>query len=135
MIILNTGNPPLDDINVRKTVIHAINKVALLEKELPLSKVVDNVFPRGAPYCDLDLTPRWSYDFEKAVLLSCDETSGDFASAGTEAEADNNSAVALGLGLGIPLALLAVAAVVLYNKNTALQTELEVKMKEGAQSA
>ena len=72
LIILNTGNPPLDDINVRKTVIHAINKGALLAKELPLSRQVDNVFPRGAPYSDIDLTPRWSYDLEKAVLLSCD---------------------------------------------------------------
>ena len=33
---------------------------------------MDNVFPRGAPYCDIDLSPRWSYDLEKAVLLSCD---------------------------------------------------------------
>lgn len=72
LVILNTGNPPLDDINVRKTVIHAIDKGALLAKELPLSRQVDNVFPRNAPYSDIDLTPRWSYDLEKAVLLSCD---------------------------------------------------------------
>lgn len=71
LLILNTGKAPLDDINVRKTVIHAIDKGALLAKELPLSRQVDNVFPRGAPYCDIELSPRWSYDLEKAVLLSC----------------------------------------------------------------
>ncbi len=134
ILILNTGQPPFDDINVRKTVIHAINKGALLEKELPLAKIVDNVFPRGAPYCDLDLTPRWSYDFEKAVLLSCDGTSGDFASAVVPAGPDNLD-LALGLGLGIPLALIVTIAAVLYNKNASLKQELEMKMKEGAQSA
>ena len=81
LLILNTGKAPLDDIRVRKTVIHGIDKAALVAKELPLSRVVDNVFPRGAPYCDLELTPRWSYDFEKAVLLSCEGTAGNFLSA------------------------------------------------------
>ena len=128
MMILNTGAPPLDDINVRKTVIHAINKGAIVQKELPLASVVDNVFPRGAPYCDVELTPRWSYDFEKAVLLSCGGTSMEFASA-------ENLDLALGLGLGIPLALVAIIAVVLYSKNASLKQELDMNLKEGAQSA
>lgn len=128
MMILNTGAPPLDDINVRKTVIHAINKGNIVQKELPLASVVDNVFPRGAPYCNVDLTPRWSYDFEKAVLLSCGGTSMEFAS-------NENLDLALGLGLGIPLALFAIVAVVLYSKNNSLKQELQVKLKEGAQSA
>ena len=133
MLMLNSGAPPLDDINVRKTIIHAINKAQIIEKELPLSKVVDNVFPRGAPYCDVELTPRWSYDFEKAVLLSCDGTSGDFA---TKTSDDNNNlAVGLGVGLGVGLAIFAVVAVVLFNKNSSLKSELDMKMKEGAQSA
>ena len=134
ILILNTGQPPFDDINVRKSVIHAINKGAIIEKELPLAKNVDTVFPRGAPYCDVDLTPRWSYDFEKAVLLSCDGSSGDFASAVVPAGPDNLD-LALGLGLGIPLALIVTIAAVLYNKNASLKQELEMKMKEGAQSA
>ena len=129
MLILNTGVPPLDDINVRKTVIHAINKGRIIEKELPLSQLVDNVFPKGAPYCDIELTPRWSYDFEKAVLLSCDGTSGDFATS------NNNIAVGLGVGLGIPLAILAAIALVMFNKNASLQKDLDMRMKEGAQSA
>jgi ABC-type transport system substrate-binding protein len=129
MLILNTGAPPLDDINVRKTVIHAINKGAIIEKELPLSQMVDNIFPKGAPYCDVELNPRWSYDFEKAVLLSCDGTAGNFAVA------DNKLAVGLGVGLGVPLGIIFIAALVLMNKNKALQDKLDVQMKEGAQSA
>ena len=128
ILILNTGAPPLDDIDVRKTVIHAINKGAIVEKELPLSKLVDNVFPKGAPYCDLELTPRWSYDFEKAVLLSCDGTAGNFAT-------DNKLAVGLGVGLGVLLGIILIAALVLMNKNKDLQAKLDVQMKEGAQSA
>lgn len=58
ILILNSGQPPFDDINVRKTVIHSINKSAFVEKELKgLQSVVDNVFPRESPYCDVDLTP------------------------------------------------------------------------------
>ena len=45
MMILNTGAPPLDDINVRKTVIHAINKVLSLPGG-PTSVVAD--FTTGA---------------------------------------------------------------------------------------
>jgi ABC-type transport system substrate-binding protein len=130
IIILNTGQPPLDDINVRKTVIHAMDKSALLAKELPLSRMVDTVFPKGAPYCDVELTPRWSYDFEKAVLLSCDGTAKDY-----ESDESSKRDLALGLGLGIPLALIFIAMFVLYQKNTALQTKLDLKMKEGGQTA
>jgi len=76
------------------------------------------------------LTPRWSYDFEKAVLLSCGGTSIEFASA----EAESN-ALALGLGLGIPLALLAIAAFVLHSNNARLKQELDMNIKEGAETA
>jgi len=59
ILLLNSGKPPFDDINVRKTLIHAINKGDIVEKELKgLQRVVDNVFPIQAPYCDVDLTPR-----------------------------------------------------------------------------
>ena len=131
LMIINTGNPPLDDINVRKTVIHAINKAQIVNQELPLSQVADNVFPRGAPYCDLELSPHWSYDFEKAVLLSCDGTAGNYASASEGSE--SSTSLALGLGLGIPLALILFAAAYLYSKNAKL--ELEMKQIETGTSA
>ena len=41
-----------------------------VEKELgALGTPVDGIFPRDAPYCDVDLTPTWDYDnqiFESA---------------------------------------------------------------------
>jgi len=130
IVILNTGNAPLDNINVRKTVIHAIDKNGLLKKELPLSSAVDNVFPRGAPYCDVEMDPHWSYDFEKAVLQSCNGKAGNFV---TDDEDNSGLALGLGLGLGVPLAFIIVVTLVLWNKNNALQAKLD--MKPGAQSA
>ena len=134
MIILNTGKPPFDDINVRKTAIHAIDKSGLLKRELPLSQSVDNIFPRDAPYCDVELSPRWSYDLEKAVLLSCDGQAMTFAEGGSSG--NKNLALGLGLGLGIPLALLAAAAYYLHSKNKTLAKELEnTKKIDNAQVA
>ena len=132
MLILNTGNPPLDNINVRKTVIHAINKGALVEKELPLSQQVDNIFPRDAPYCDVDLSPRWSYDFEKAALLSCDGTAGNYV---TEESDDDSLAIGLGVGLGCGLVIIMGVSYWLWKKNSKLEAELKMKLKEGAETA
>lgn len=131
ILILNTGKAPFDDINVRKTVIHAINKAAMVEKELPGEKVVDNIFPITAPYCDVELSPRWDYDFEKAVLLSCDGTSGNFKSA--EGSSNNTLAIGLAVGLGVPCVLALIAAFVLYSKNKSLKSEL--RMQGGGETA
>lgn len=135
ILLLNSGKPPFDDINVRKTVIHAINKAAIVQKELKgLQQVVDNVFPIEAPYCDVDLTPRWDYDFEKAVLLSCGGTAG----SGTDNDDDgDNKGLALGLGIGLGglFAIMAVLAVTFYNKSHKLQAELELNRKQGAVQA
>lgn len=44
------------------------------------------------PYCDVDLTPHWDFDLEKAILLSCDlETESD-AAAEAESAAEAASA-------------------------------------------
>lgn len=126
ILLLNSGQPPFDDINVRKTVIHAINKAAFVEKELKgLQQVVDNVFPLEAPFCDIDLTPRWDYDFEKAVLLSCGGTQGS----------STKLAWGLGLGLGPALALMITLACVFYNRSKKFEEELELTKKEGAVEA
>ena len=135
ILLLNTGAPPFDDINVRKTVIHAINKAAIVEKELNgLQTVVDNVFPLEAPYCDVELTPRWDYDFEKAALLSCDGTAGQFS---VDQDDDNNKALALGLGIGLGVFAISLffIAVSLYNKNKNLQQELDLTKKDNAVDA
>ena len=131
ILLLNSGLPPLDDINVRKTIIHSINKSAFVQKELKgLQSVVDNVFPREAPYCDLDLTPRWDYDFEKAILLSCSDSKA--LSTGQQirgSSAENNEALALGLGLGLGFLVLfmAVIAIFFYKRVKILEVKLDKK--------
>ena len=81
----------IDDIDIRKTVVHGVNKVDIIDAEMsgyesPTSQVFSRNAPRGparrplarAPpggasprrYCDLDLTPHFDYDLEKAQLLS-----------------------------------------------------------------
>lgn len=136
ILLLNTGMPPFDDINVRKTVIHSINKAHIVETELSgLQEVVDNVFPLEAPYCDVDLTPRWDYDFEKAVLLSCG--GGIDVEVFVQSDGDDDKALALGLGLGLGafVVILGIIAFVLLNKNKSLQQELNLKKKENAVDA
>ena len=70
VIVLNTAKAPTNDLQVRKVIIHGVNKAAIIDKELAgLDEPVDALFPKDAPYCRVDLTPRWDYDLEKAQLL------------------------------------------------------------------
>ncbi|GHP11095.1 hypothetical protein PPROV_000982500 [Pycnococcus provasolii] len=72
VIVLNTGMAPTDDINVRKAIIHAINKAPMVEEEFfGLNQVVSQLFPKSAPFSDINLFPQWDYDLEKAALLNC----------------------------------------------------------------
>merc|ERR1719253_236705 len=74
VIIMNANKAPTDDLTLRKVIMHAVNKAAIIDKELyGLAEPVDALFPKNAPYCHLDLTPRWDYDFVKASLLRCRE--------------------------------------------------------------
>jgi Bacterial extracellular solute-binding proteins, family 5 Middle len=127
------GKPPLDNINVRKTIIHAINKGEFVRKELQgLQQVVDNVFPLEAPYSNVDLTPRWDYDLEKAVLLSCD---------GIEKSSESNDGVnqkvafGVGVGLGIPFVIAAFMALAFYHRSKKAEDELELVKKSAAVEA
>ncbi|KAL3939759.1 MAG: hypothetical protein SGARI_001251 [Bacillariaceae sp.] len=134
ILLLNSGMPPFDDINVRKTVIHAIDKAAIVRNELQgLQSVVDTIFPLTAPYCDVDLTPRWDYDFEKAVLLSCDGNITSLTVGSAESgEKDNTLALGLGIGLGALVVVVGVVAVAMHNKNKGLEQELSLARKESA---
>jgi ABC-type transport system substrate-binding protein len=72
VIIMNANKAPTDDLTFRKVVMHAVNKAAIIDKELyGFAEPVDTLFPKNAPFCGLDLTPRWDYDIEKAKLLRC----------------------------------------------------------------
>lgn len=142
IILLNSGKAPLDDITIRKALIHSVNKVDIIEKELGgFERPVDNVFPLDAPYCDLDLTPRWDYDFEKAILLNCnnsteDESSGsESSSTGNESSSsdDSNLALILGLVLGAVCAFLIFITVLYYNRSLKAENALaELRREEKA---
>lgn len=55
------------------------------------------------PYCDVDLTPHWDYDLEKAILLSC----------------KLETALVIGLGVGLScVALFAASVAVVFMKKS-----------------
>ena len=128
VILLNSGKAPLDDINLRKTIIHAIDKKTIIKNELGgLFKPVDNVFPLDAPYSDVDLTPRWDYDLEKAQFLNC---------PAPNKEPNTGLAVGLGLGLGGAALGMLSLAIFYYRRSKKMEVELEAFLiKEEGHSA
>jgi len=119
ILLLNSGKAPLDDINVRKTIIHAIDKKFIIDNELGgIFKPVDNVFPIDAPYCDVDITPRWDFDIEKAQFLNC-------------LKSDNSVALGLGLGLGLTSLVFIILAVSYLQKSKKLEEEV-LLLKKGS---
>lgn len=65
LVVLNSGRVPTNDIEIRRTIIHAINKASFIESEFGggLEEPVSQLLPPSAPYCNVDLNPKWSYDF------------------------------------------------------------------------
>ena len=71
-IVFNTAKSPTDDLQTRKVIIHAIDKATIIDAVMSgIDAPVDSLFPKDAPYCGADLTPKPDYDLEKAVLLNC----------------------------------------------------------------
>lgn len=121
IIIINSGKEPTNDISVRKTIIHGVDKAFIITKELGgIGTAVDRVFPPSAPYSSVELTPRWDYDWEKATMLNC-------PSSGSTDDSDDELALALGLGLGLGLPLLAaiIASVVFFMGKKKAEGELK----------
>eukprot|EP00937_MAST-01D_sp_MAST-1D-sp2_P000251 g251.t1 len=140
LLLLNSGAAPLNDIQVRKALIHAVDKMAFIDKELyGLQKPVDNVFPRGAPFCDVELRPKWSYDFQKASLLSecgapppaparapaTTPTPGPAPAHVHDDDDKKNTAIGLGVGVTGVLALVLLGVTL---KLRAKNKELEYKL-------
>jgi nickel transport system substrate-binding protein len=72
LMVMNTNKHPTSDITVRRAIMHAVNKARFIEAEFGgLEQPVGQSLPESAPYCNVDLSPKWSYDFEKAQLLAC----------------------------------------------------------------
>ena len=71
-MVLNTAKAPTDDLQVRKAIIHAVDKKSIIEKELAgLAEPAESLFPKDTPYSNFALTPVPAYDFEKAWMLNC----------------------------------------------------------------
>lgn len=71
-IVFNTGKAPTNDLQLRKVIIHAIDKASIIDEVMAgVDAPMDSLFPKDAPYCGADLTPKPDYDFEKAVFLNC----------------------------------------------------------------
>ena len=72
VIIMNGNSAPTNDLAVRQAIIHAVDKGSIIDDQLAgFEEAEDSLFPRNAPYCDINLTPRADYDIEKARLLNC----------------------------------------------------------------
>lgn len=72
LLVFNTNRTPTDDPLTRRAIIHAIDKTTFLEEEFAgLEQPVTQLLPLTAPYCNVDLTPKWGFDIEKAELLVC----------------------------------------------------------------
>ena len=71
-IVFNTGKAPTNDLQLRKVIIHAIDKATIIDEVMSgIDAPVDSLFPKDAPYCGADLTPKPDYDLEKAAMLNC----------------------------------------------------------------
>mmetsp|Transcript_29826 Transcript_29826/g.43410 ORF Transcript_29826/g.43410 Transcript_29826/m.43410 type:complete len:594 (-) Transcript_29826:135-1916(-) len=98
LMVMNTNKVPTNDIRVRQAIIHAVNKGRFIQDEFGgLEQPIDQVLPRGAPYCNIDLNPKWAYDLAKAKLLNCPESSNDDISSGAIAGIVVGALVVLGL--------------------------------------
>ena len=101
ILVMNTNREPTNDINVRKAIIHGINKAEFIDKEFAgLEQPVNQFLPLSAPYCDVDLNPKWDYDLEKALLLNCGDVNDTNGSISVWAIATIVIALFVVLGLG-----------------------------------
>eukprot|EP00971_Amphidinium_carterae_P177859 3527479-Amphidinium_carterae.1 len=83
---------------------HAVDKASIIDAEMPgMAQVADSLYPKDAPYCNVDLTPRWDYDFEKAQLMNCPAATatvtvtvqGDVQTAESSGDDDDNTGLIL----------------------------------------
>jgi len=112
IIVINAAKSPTDNIHVRKVIMHSVDKSAIVSQDMyEQASVADSLFPRDAPYCDIDLTPRWDYDLEKATLMNCPSQMLSDAPANNK---DDDLPLILGLSLGIGIPLLIAIGVISF---------------------
>ena len=83
MMVFNTNKEPTNDLIMRQAIIHAVDKARFIEEEFAgLERPVSQLLPYTAPYCDVELSPKWAYDQEKAILLNCPTEKSNSALSG-----------------------------------------------------
>lgn len=72
LMVFNTNATNTNDITTRRAIIHAVDKARFIKEEFAgLEQPVTQLLPFNAPYCNVDLSPKFAFDFEKAELLNC----------------------------------------------------------------
>lgn len=136
LLFLNTARPPTDDINVRRSIIHALDKSIFVEKEFAgLEQPASQLMPFSLPYTDIDLTPKLSYDFDKAASINCPTTAMTSSSGSSSGNDDGLSGGAIaGIAVGAVLvsALLGLVGVMIRRekRGTPLFSAEQVKSAE-----
>lgn len=74
-----------------------------------MEQPVGQVLPQTAPYCNVDLTPKWSYDPVKSELLACPAVATVSASGATS-QTNNNNGLSSGAIAGIAVGGVVIAA-------------------------
>lgn len=105
LMVMNTNAEGTKDLETRRAIIHAVDKSRFIKEEFAgLEQPVTQLLPYSAPFCNVDLNPKWAYDFEKAKLLNCPTPS-------TVSSDDDDGLPAWAIGVIIVVSLLFVAAV------------------------
>ena len=66
IMVMNTNASHTKDIETRRAIIHAVDKARFIKEEFAgLEQPVTQLLPYSAPFCNVDLNPKWAYDFEK----------------------------------------------------------------------
>ena len=123
IIVFNTNRAPTNDLQNRKVIIHAIDKASIINEEFAgLADVAESLFPKHAPYCGADLTPKPDYDIEKAQLLNCpNKPVMNTAEIPTEREKTELSkgVIAVIAILGVSFVMVGVAVAFMYTREKA----------------
>lgn len=116
-LIMNTNKAPTDDITVRRAIIHAVDKSRFIEKEFAgLEQPVSQLLPLNAPFCNVDLNPKWSFDFEKAVLLNCPAESTTLPASTGDSSLTTGAIAGIAIAAAFAVAMLGVLFFVVHRE-------------------